>query len=425
MSRIYDMESKLRELYVKNNRLLSLHVDLGLKCDLDCCHCYLDDKRTREMTTAQVVSLLAEAQRMGVLKLALGGGELFLRRDVPELLQEARARRFTIVLKTHGGTVSDRIADAVRDAAVGRVDISVYALDPTIHDYITRREGSLARTMRGIERLQERGVRVRVNCSVMHANRQHYVALYRDMVRRGIECQLDGSIHGTHSGAMETVALNLTIAEKAELERFKLLESGGRPSLAPADPDFHICWAGKISAHITPDGTLTPCVAWPMPVGNVLDTPLESLWKHSPLLQEIRGTRRKDRGGCHGCAHEHQCQFCPGKAYVENRGAWLEPATLQCDDTTGKVWGALAANAEQVHGERRASFPIVEPGGLHAGPGKGRKGTTPRLSAEIVERVPREQRGAPRTRAFRILSDAEVEQARSAAPPVAAGGGAP
>lgn len=409
MSHVYDMESKLRELYAKSHKLLSLHVDLGLRCDLDCCHCYLDDKRTREMTTAQVVALFDQARRMGVLKLALGGGELFLRRDVPELLQEARARRFSIVLKTHGGTVSERIADAIRDAAVGRVDISLYALDAAVHDYVTRREGSLERTMRGIERLQERGVRVRVNCSVMHANRDHYVALYREMLQRGIDCQLDGSIHGTHSGAMETVALNLTIAEKAELERFKHAESGRRPSLAPADPDFHICWAGKISAHVAPDGTLTPCVAWPMPLGNVLDTPLDALWRDSPLLAEIRGVRRKDRG-CGGCAHEHQCTFCPGKAYVENRGRWLEPASLQCADTTGKVWGALAANAALVHPERRVPFPILKPGGLHAGPGSKRK-TPPKLSATIVEQVARDQRGEPRRRAFRILSDAELQQA--------------
>lgn len=419
MSRVYDMEDKLRALYVKDHSLLSLHIDLGLKCDLDCCHCYLDDKRTPEMTTAQVITLFGQAKRMGVLKLALGGGELFLRRDVPELLEEARKHRFAIVLKTHGGTVSERIADAVRDAGVVRVDISVYALDPTIHDYITRREGSLARTMRGIERLQERGVRVRVNCSVMHANRDHYKALYREMIARGVECQLDGSIHGTHSGAMETVALNLTIQEKADLEQFKHEEMQDSPTLRPADPDFHICWAGKISGHVDPDGTLTPCVAFPMPVGNVLETPLDVLWKTSPLLQEIRDVRRKDRG-CGGCSFEHQCNFCPGKAYVENQGKWLEPASLQCADTTGKVWGILAYNATQVHPERHVEFPILKPGGLLAGPGQGKRRAEPKLTAEMVERVPREQKGAPRSRLFKILSDEQLKAAQEEAPPTVA-----
>ncbi|GMV42931.1 MAG: hypothetical protein AMXMBFR64_61480 [Myxococcales bacterium] len=411
MSRVYDMEDKLRALYVKDHRLLSLHIDLALKCDLDCCHCYLDDKRTREMSTAQVVTLFDQAKRMGVLKLALGGGELFLRRDVPELLEEARRRRFAIVLKTHGGTVSDRIADAVRDAGVVRVDVSVYALDSSIHDAITRREGSLSRTLRGIERLTERGVRVRVNCSVMHRNRNHYKDLYREMVRRGVECQLDGSIHGTHGGTMETAALNLTVAEKADLERFKHDEMKDSPSLGGADPDFHICWAGKISGHVAPDGSLTPCVAWPMPVGNVLDTPLDLLWKHAPLLQEIRGVRRKDRG-CGGCSFEHQCNFCPGKAYVENRGEWLAPAPLQCADTTGKVWGILAFNASQVHPERRVEFPILKPGALHAGPARAKGQPRPKLTPEMVERVPREQTGRPRSRLFRILSDTEVQGAR-------------
>ena len=416
--RIYDMEEKLRQLYLKDYRLLSLHMDLGLRCDLDCCHCYLDDKRTPELSTAEVISVLQQARDLGVLKLALGGGELFLRRDVPDLLDAARAMRFAIVLKTHGGTVSERIADKVKESGVTRVDVSVYALDETIHDAITRRRGSLVRTMRGIERLRDRGVRVRVNCSVMHANRKHYKALYEELTRRGIECNLDPSIQGTHSGALDTLALNISVDEKAELERWKHEQTGEAPSLAPADPDYHLCWAGKTSAHINPDGTVTPCVAFPMVLGDLHTQTLEQIWNHSPLLWQIRDARRKDRAGCHTCSFEHQCVYCPGKAFVEQQGDWLAPSSLQCADTLGKVHGAFRYNAERVHPRRIGHLPVLPAGALHEGPRAGRREPTVTIPAEVVEQVPRDQRGAPRKRLFRILSDAQrLEAARQAAEP--------
>jgi hypothetical protein len=155
-----------------------------------------------------------------------------------------------------------------------------------------------------------------------------------------------------------------------------------------------------------------------MPVGNVLDQPLESLWKHSPLLREIRDVRRKDRTGCHGCSFEHQCSYCPGKAYVENRGDWLAPSALQCHDTTGKVHGILQYNAERVHPHTGVRFPIETP--------EAEAPQAPLLSPAIVQSVSRDQRGAPRRKAFRILSEADLQAARAeaAAPQRATRGGA-
>jgi radical SAM protein with 4Fe4S-binding SPASM domain len=403
------MEDRLKELYAKDFRLLSIHFDALYKCDLDCCHCYLDDKRTDPLSTTELITHMRAARELGALKLTFSGGELFLRRDLIEILEEARRLGFYIKLKTHGGLVTEDKAAALARIGIGRVDISVYALEASVHDYITRRKGSLARTLRGIDRLQAHGIVVQVNSSVMQANKEHYPALVKQFAKRGIHVSLDGSIRGTNSGTLETYALALSMDERVQMEAFRRRVTGGAPKPIDMGDDDHICWAGKTSIHVQPDGTVTPCVAWPMPLGNVRETPLHEIWNHSPMLAEIRAAKRKDREGCSSCSFERKCIFCPGKAYVENQGAWLRAFDLQCGDTAGRVLGTLQYNAELLREERprKVHFPIAPSGQPSAEPSAAPSASIASrvpLPARAVELAARNQKGPPRKRVFNILS---------------------
>lgn len=405
------LEDRLRRIWLSTGKLLSLHVDVLYRCNLDCCHCYLDDKRTDEMTTEQLLSVLEQARTLGALKLTLSGGELFLRPDIVEILQHARRLNYYIKLKTHGGTVTERLADTLKTIGIGRVDISLYALDDDVHDAITRRKGSLVRTLRGIDRLKARGIDVRVNCVVMEPNRHVYKDLYHEMTRRQIPCSLDGSVRGTNSLSLESYALGLSAVHKKEFEEFRRKTAGGRPKPLAMDPDDHICWAGKTSLHIQPDGTVTPCVAWPMSLGNVRDVPLEQIWTHSPMLAAIRDARRKDRTGCQTCTFESKCVYCPGKAYVENRGDWLSPFQLQCTDTATRIYGTLGASADWVRPHRTTGLFKTrsgQPETLHQ-PTKPTVG----LSPEWVLRHGRSQQGEPRKRLFSVLSPEQAAYAKA------------
>ncbi len=371
------IEDRLRAAYAKGNKLLSLHMDLIYSCDLDCCHCYLDDKKTTPLTTEEVLDTLRQARELGVLKLTLSGGELFLRKDLFEILEFARKSRFYIKLKTHGGLLTEEVADKVAALGINRVDFSVYSLQEDIHDFITRRKGSLTKTMEGIERLIARNIPIRVNCSVMNLNIDEYKELYRYFAKRGFDASIDGSIRGSNGAGVETYALGLTLEEKVELEAFKREMLGTVPKPVDFGADEHICWAGKTSAHIQPDGTVTPCVAWPMPLGNVRQNPLERVWNGSNELNDIRDMRRGDLTGCNDCTLQTRCTFCPGKAYVENEGDWKSPFTLQCQDTAARTFGTLQYNAELLlkGKDKKGGLPIQ-----HSNPSH--------MLHPIVERIP-------------------------------------
>jgi radical SAM protein with 4Fe4S-binding SPASM domain len=66
------------------------------------------------------------------------------------------------------------------------------------------------------------------------------------------------------------------------------------------------CKAGSTLLTLLPDGTLCPCRRMPIPVGNVLETPMVDLYDHSPLFQRLRDTRVPE--ACSGCAYGNHCQ---------------------------------------------------------------------------------------------------------------------
>ncbi len=304
------------------------------------------------MSTEKLQQLLRDARELGALKLTLGGGELFLREDLFELLEEARSLRYFIRLKTHAGRVTRAHARRMKSLGVRQVDVSVYALDASAHDCITRRPGSLARTLAGIEAMCDAGLNVIVRCSVMETNKEHYQALHAALTARGIECTLDGAIRVANSGSDHVCEDSLSPEDHQALEIFKLESVHRKPAASlRLSPDARICQAGHTSIHVQPNGDVTPCVAWPMPLGNLQETSFAEIWEEAPGLAPIRATRRQNREGCGGCAHEHACLFCPGKAWIESQGtAPFATNPTQCAVTEAKESARLIVLSREATG---------------------------------------------------------------------------
>src|SRR5256885_15033499 len=80
---------------------LSVHVDLTMRCNERCIHCYRVIERRPELTTAELKALLDDIARAGTLYLTFSGGEIFLRQDLLELIEHARRLRFDVRLKSN------------------------------------------------------------------------------------------------------------------------------------------------------------------------------------------------------------------------------------------------------------------------------------------------------------------------------------
>jgi len=329
----HDLSRRLKEHYVTNGHLLKLHMDILYACDLDCQHCYLDDKSRPQVSTEAIIDVLRQGAELGALQVLFSGGEIFLRKDLFTILQAAKDLRYDIRLKTHGGRITEDDAKRLSQLAISKVDFSVYAIDDAVHDFFTRKEGSLARTLRGIDYLRQYNVPIHVNCPISTANWGYHEALHRYFKERDISVKLDAWIRGTNSLETSTYILNVDQPKKVQLELYKIHNDGAPMDMGePLPPEeSRLCYAGATVVYIGPDLKVYPCVSFPMECGDLTQSSLADIWRGSTPLNEVRDARRADLQGCGGCEARKACSYCMGVAYVESGGAsWKKPAQLNC-----------------------------------------------------------------------------------------------
>jgi cyclic pyranopterin phosphate synthase len=106
--------------------------------------------------------------RLGVRKLRLTGGEPLLRKRLPELIARLAAIDGIddIALTTNGSLLAPQ-ANALRDAGLQRVTISLDTLDPSQFAALSGGRGDLVGVLRGIEAARSAGfARIKLNCVV-------------------------------------------------------------------------------------------------------------------------------------------------------------------------------------------------------------------------------------------------------------------
>src|SRR5438132_7199946 len=173
---------------------LSVHMDLTMRCNERCIHCYRVIERRPELTTEELKALIGDIARAGTLYLTFSGGEVFLRRDLFELIEHARRLHFDVRLKSNALLITPATAARLRALAVREVDISIYSADPTVHDWVTKVPGSLGRSLEGAALLRDAGVTVKLNCPLMKQNVGQYREIRALAERLGVLCGFDPMI---------------------------------------------------------------------------------------------------------------------------------------------------------------------------------------------------------------------------------------
>src|SRR5215218_9814600 len=119
----------------------TLIAELSYRCPLHCPYCSnpLDigaEEYREELETEHWIRTFREARGLGVLQLALTGGEPMLRRDLVELCAGARDAGLYSSLITAGTLFTHARAEALKSAGLDHVQISIQSPDAEENDRI-------------------------------------------------------------------------------------------------------------------------------------------------------------------------------------------------------------------------------------------------------------------------------------------------
>lgn len=335
-----DMSSLRQDIeraYWERNQLHSLLVELTARCPCRCRHCYIvhEQPAGEELSLAEVVDLLDQAAREGVMQLMFSGGEVLLRGDLAEILAHARNHRFFVTVLSSGLPLDDAAADMLAAHRVDGVELSLLGATAAVNDDLMQTPGALTRIQQAAQRLRRRNIGVVLKATVMRPNMGELAAMAE--LARQLDCGFVAtpSVAPRRSGGIEPMQLALNEDELAAVDP-RLMTGGLLPGEDTSGGAILSCKAGRLVAGISSRGDVFPCIMWPQVVGNLRDRSLRDIWHDNPdpYLTQLRKNTAEDAAECHACDLRNYCRRCPGIAWQES-GAATSPAPNMCAAARG------------------------------------------------------------------------------------------
>ncbi|NJE25985.1 GTP 3',8-cyclase MoaA [Thermococcus sp. MV5] len=145
----------------------NLRISLTHECNLNCFYCHREGQTLnfQEMSPEEIERIVRIASKLGVKKVKLTGGEPTVREDIVEIVR--RIRPYVVDLSmTTNGTTMNILGEALKDAGLDRVNISLDTLDRNKYKEITGFD-VLPQVIEGIKKAVRLFSPVKLNMVVM------------------------------------------------------------------------------------------------------------------------------------------------------------------------------------------------------------------------------------------------------------------
>jgi cyclic pyranopterin phosphate synthase len=154
--------------------LRDLRISVTDRCNFRCTYCmpkevfghdyrFLDKKELLDFD--ELTRVARSAVALGVSKIRLTGGEPLIRRDIEQLIAMLSELDAELTLTTNASLLP-RKAQALKDAGLDRITVSLDALDDPIFREMNDVDFPVQRVLDGIEAARAVGLPVKVNCVV-------------------------------------------------------------------------------------------------------------------------------------------------------------------------------------------------------------------------------------------------------------------
>lgn len=325
----------------------TLAIELTNRCNERCVHCYIPDKRKddgAELSFERMCSLIDEFVEGGGENILFTGGEILLYKQLLDLLTYSKNKGLWISLFFNGVALSERYVKTFKELGIDDVQISLYSINPEIHDSITRLKGSCERTKKSITRLVDSGVPVRIACSVIKDNMNHLCELLDYTQSLNINLGLEFNLIAREDRSNDNLDYRLS---PEDLEHcFKLLarhnpefakrilrriDRSSKETQEASDVlNEPVCGAARDMLYITSDGHYAICPGWIVNSDGIdSGISLKEFWESNEFLNEIRGKTEGSFPECLECEALDYCARCYARNYLET-GDYTTPPEYAC-----------------------------------------------------------------------------------------------
>ena len=162
---------------IKNKRfLVSFDLEITARCNNNCRHCYINlpanhkNAKQRELSCEELKEIAAEAVSMGALWCLITGGEPLLRPDFEKIYLTLKRLGLLVSVFTNATLIKKAHIELFRRYPPRDIEVTIYGVTEETYERVTRKPGSFAAFMQGLDRLFKSGINVRLKAMTLRSN---------------------------------------------------------------------------------------------------------------------------------------------------------------------------------------------------------------------------------------------------------------
>ncbi len=159
-----------------------LRISVTDRCNLRCIYCMPETgvtsmSHSEILTYEEILRICRVMAEMGLRKVKLTGGEPLVRLGLADLIRQIKAIPGIeeVTITTNGMLLKEQLP-AMVEAGLDAVNISLDTVDPELFEKVTR-IGNLDKVMEGIMAAVDSGIKVKINCVPVTAEKDNFVRM--------------------------------------------------------------------------------------------------------------------------------------------------------------------------------------------------------------------------------------------------------
>jgi len=346
-----DLKAKIDNIEFKKLTPRALFCELTFRCNLNCIHCFCNGynpEGEKELTFEEWRDCIDQAIERGVAWVTFSGGEPFLHPRIFDLMLYARQAGLSVILKTNATLIGRDEVRRLKELYVRDIAVSLYAMNPEIHDRVTGVSGSFEKTMQAVKLLREENFAVYLTpVALKGINVSEILPMYEFARKNRCSFSVGIDLLPNYAGLDDIVEklqisaedIKMIVEETSKDRNF--VASEARYPCGVSDPNGPI--------HINPYGYVFPCLT--MQVERIIDKNdnvrirrLSEIPAKSTFYKLLPGLTWDSFPECKECRYRIYCHRCFIAEYIRTGSFYGSPSYANC---------ATARFAYEIMQERR------------------------------------------------------------------------
>ena len=128
-----------KNIFNQNDFLRSIHIEIANECNERCVHCYIPHEyKTKSIDSELFYRIIEEGRSMNIINVTLSGGEPLLHNDFIKFITKCRELDLSVNIITNLTLLTDKIIEKMKRNPLLCIQTSIYSMNPSIHDSITK-----------------------------------------------------------------------------------------------------------------------------------------------------------------------------------------------------------------------------------------------------------------------------------------------